>query len=88
MARRFYRYHRMSPAELSAGLNALSLTRRRFSRICGARTDKIQGWLAGELDIPPHIPVLVALLHLPHALDTAKAVVDRYIMDEEESANG
>jgi DNA-binding transcriptional regulator YiaG len=79
-----YKYNRMTPQDMSADLDTLNLTAGQFSRISGARHERVQKWLSGEEDIPPHVPVLLALLELPGAMIKAQTVVDFYIREDDQ----
>lgn len=80
-----YQYLRMEPVDLSDDLNKIGITAGQFSRISGARYERVKKWIDGKEDIPPFVPVLCALLKLPGALAAAKATVDFYIEKTEES---
>lgn len=77
-------YARMTPADFSADLKALSLTANDFARISGARFERVEKWLRGQEDIPPHVPVLTALLGLPGGIAKALEVVKFYVEGETE----
>lgn len=86
---RRYRYRRMTPAEISAALEALGLTVGQFSRIIGARYNgpddsTVQKWLDGVQDAPTYIPALLALMARPGGVETARKAAEMYI--EEDSA--
>lgn len=74
-----YKYARMTGKDMSEDLNILGITAGQFSRISGARYENVLLWLDDAKDIPPHIPVLLALLKLPDGLTTAFDVVNFYI---------
>lgn len=78
-----YKYNRMTSEDMSEDLNTLHLTAGQFARISGARHERVLKWLEGKEDIPPHVPVLLALLELPGAMIKAQEVVDFYIQEEE-----
>jgi hypothetical protein len=80
MARR-YDYAPMSVAEFRDAMNVLGLSVRSLERISGAKGDTIDRWLKGDLDVPHHIRVLLALLALPGALERAKQVTTAAIED-------
>lgn len=79
-----YKYNRMTPQDMSADLNGLGLSAGQFSRLSGARHERVLKWLDGKEEIPPHVPVLLALLELPGAMIKAQTVVDFYIREEGE----
>ncbi|WP_420408667.1 hypothetical protein [Hoeflea sp.] len=78
-----YRYARMTPEDMSDDLNTLKLSAGQFSRISGARHERVQKWLDGKEDIPPHIPVLLALMKLPGGMEKALETVEFYIEDDQ-----
>ncbi|MGE3307752.1 MAG: hypothetical protein AB7I52_17485 [Rhizobiaceae bacterium] len=82
-----YQYARMTPADFGADLNALKLTANDFARISGARYERVEKWLRGQEDIPPHVPVLTALLGLPGGIAKALQVVQFYVEKEGDDAN-
>ncbi|MDZ7823090.1 MAG: hypothetical protein U5K75_02970 [Ahrensia sp.] len=77
-----YKYHRMTAASFSDALDSLGLSAGQFSRLCGARHERVIKWLDGLEDIPPHIPVMLALLKLPGATALAKKTADDSIIPE------
>ncbi len=78
-------YTRMTPSDLSDDLKELGITLAEFCTITGHRYDRVLKWLKegdGGEDIPPHIPVLMALLKLPGAIDVAREQAAFYIAKE------
>lgn len=70
--------NRMSPAQFSKGLDDNGLTMREFCRITGTGPKTAQRWLDDEKDIPPWVPVTLALLTLPGALTMARTVAQHF----------
>jgi hypothetical protein len=77
-----YKYNRMTPKDFSGDLNSLGLSAGQFSRLSGARYERVLKWLDGQEDIPPHVPVMLALLELPGAMAQAQRAVNFYIREE------
>lgn len=83
MVRR-YTYRRMDPGDLSAALDGLGLSVGQFSRLIGARyvgpdDSTVRKWLEGKQDIPAYMPVLIALLQRPGAVEIARKVIEKYL---------
>jgi hypothetical protein len=75
----------MTPSDLSDDLKELDISLAEFCTITGHRYERVLKWLKekdGE-DIPPHIPVLMALLKLPGALAVAREQAAFYIAKED-----
>lgn len=70
--------HRMMPAQLSKALDDLGLTMREFCRVTGTGTKTVERWLTDEKDIPQWVPVTLALLTLPGALQIARTVAQHF----------
>lgn len=66
--------NRMMPAQFSQALDDLDLTMREFCRITGTNAKTTQRWLDDEKDIPAWVPVFLALLTLPGAMQMAQTV--------------
>lgn len=63
----------MTGDELSAALASLGLEPGEFAAIRQADRRNVQRWLAGETEIPKDIPILLAVLAVPGALEAARA---------------
>lgn len=66
--------NRMLPAQFSKALQDLGLTMREFCRITGTNWKTAERWLSDEKDIPQWVPVFLAMLTLPGALEMARRV--------------
>lgn len=77
-----YRYRRMSAGDLSRALNNLDLSLNDFSRIAGCAYKRAQQWVEGAEDIPPHVPVLLALMTLPGGKKRAAETALSYIITD------
>lgn len=75
-------YTRMTPSDFSDDLKELDLKLVDFCMITGHRYERVLKWLKGDEDIPPHLPVLMALLKLPGAIDVAREQAAFYIAKE------
>lgn len=81
---RRYVYRRMPPDEISTALDTLGLSVGQFSRLIGARYNgpddsTVQKWLDGKQEAPAYLPVMLALLALPGAVERAKGTIELYI---------
>lgn len=70
--------NRMLPAQFSKALDDLDLTMREFCRITGTGTKTVERWLSDEKDIPQWVPVTLALLTMPGALQMARTVAQHF----------
>jgi hypothetical protein len=76
-----YRFERMTGAEFSAALNYCKLTVNEFRRLTGASPKKATEWLAGSEDIPPWVPVFLAMGAYPEALQAARDEAERRLLE-------
>jgi hypothetical protein len=67
-------FRRITPAQLQKAFDDIGLTILRFAWLSGAREDRVRKWLTGHEDIPPYVPVLLAVLTVPGALVVAERV--------------
>lgn len=67
----------MTGDEFSAALSSLGLEPGEFAAIRQADRRNVQRWLAGETEIPKDVPILLAVLAVPGALDAARTELAR-----------
>ncbi|WP_147707824.1 hypothetical protein [Microvirga massiliensis] len=79
---RRYQHTRMTHRQLSAVLNRLDLSMRKFARLTGAAERTVDRWLRGVEDIPHYVTLLCSLLTIPGAMAKAKAVADAMVIPE------
>ena len=70
--------NRMMPEQFSKALDDLVLTMREFNRLTGTNTKTTERWLSDEKDIPPWVPVFLAMLTIPGALQMARTVAQHF----------
>lgn len=70
--------NRMMPAQFSQALDDLRLTMREFCRVTGTNAKTAQRWLDDEKDIPAWVPVFLAMLTLPGAMQMAQTVAQHF----------
>lgn len=68
----------MTPEQFSLGLREHQLTLREFCRLTGTNIKTAERWLSDEKDIPHWVPVFLALLTLPGALQMARTVAQHF----------
>lgn len=75
-----FKYDRIYPAELAAGVAALGLDAEEFLRITGTgATKKWREWMEEKVDIPHDVHVMLEIFTAyPQAIDLAKRIADEY----------
>src|SRR5690606_33821011 len=67
ISRRRFDYVRMTGAELADDLAVIDMQASAFCRIFGANGETMKKWMRDDLEIPPWVPVALALLKAgPH----------------------
>jgi hypothetical protein len=87
-ARRF-EYQRMTGDEFRRSMDAISLSVNTFSRIFGFNPKRIHSWLEGNDNIPPWVPVVMAILGSnPMAIVAARQeAAERIVSDSRRDPN-
>lgn len=78
-----YRYRRMSAEDFGTALNELDMTLNDFCRVAGCSYKRAEKWVKGLEDIPPHAPVILALMALPGGKERALQVALSYVIKED-----
>lgn len=68
-----YRFTRLSPAEVSAGLDEFQMSVGDYCRVTGTGPKTVQKWLDGEEEPPHQVAANFATWRVPGAL---KAAID------------
>jgi hypothetical protein len=77
-----YVYERLSPAQLSAGLNEADVTLHQFCRLTGADPRRVERWLSGEQADPPlWVGMILTALTCPEARRKMLAYADIVVRD-------
>jgi DNA-binding transcriptional regulator YiaG len=77
---KMYEYDRMEAHELKAALEQLNLSTVYFAKISGSNPRKVDEWLAGQVDIPHHILVLLTVFAtVPGALKAAHDITNQVV---------
>lgn len=72
-----FNHRRLSPAEVSAGLDEFGLSARDYAWLTGVGFNTVQKWLDG-VDEPPHqVAANFAMWREPGALDAARAEAEK-----------
>lgn len=79
-----YRYRRMTGEAFGEALNDLDMTLNDFSRISGSSYKRARKWIDVQEDIPPHVPVLIALMALPGGKERALQTALSYVITEDQ----
>jgi HNH endonuclease len=68
---------RMTAEEFRAGLKEIGFTQQGFAAFTGANPRTVRRWSDGEQDIPPYVPVMIALIGT--VLDAGGVLPDDFV---------
>lgn len=84
-----YTYDRLTPSQLSAGLNEAKITLHQFCRLSGSDPRRVQRWLDGTEDGPPlWAGMLLTALTVPDARARMLAYADAVVRRTDDPPDG
>jgi len=83
MTRGPIKYKPLEPNQISQGLSEVGISAAHFADLTGSNPRRVERWCTGEEAGPPHwVPVMLALLLLPGALEAAEGIGDALSPDD------
>lgn len=72
-----YTYDKLTPEQLSAGLNEANVSLHQFCRLTGSDPRRVERWLAGQEDGPPlWVAMVLIALTVPESRSKLLAYAD------------